>query len=145
MSKEGIIIHCSDSEFGSSIEIDRWHRERSWNNIGYNFVICNGQIENNNYLHCMDGAIERGRDIDNSGAHAKGYNHYIGICLIGKTEFSDAQSKSLQRLIAELKEIHNIEDKNILGHYEVSSKTCPNFNVEHFINYNKILDLDNAV
>jgi hypothetical protein len=30
-----IIIHCSDSEFGNVIQIDRWHRERGWKGIGY--------------------------------------------------------------------------------------------------------------
>lgn len=133
MKKDGIIIHCSDSAFGSATEIDEWHRNKGWDNIGYNFVICNGQIENNKYLVSMDGAIERGRDIDKQGAHARGFNNYIGICLIGVDKFTVKQYKSLKILILELKEVYNINIKNIIGHYKVSSKSCPNFNVEDFI------------
>lgn len=134
MSKKGIIIHCSDSTFGSSIEIDRWHRQRGWNNVGYHFVICNGQVENNTFLECMDGMIERGRDIDKSGAHATGYNSsHIGICLIGINEFTGKQFDSLAKLIKELTSRYNITKENIIAHYNVSSKTCPNFNVERFL------------
>ena len=132
MSKKGIVIHCSDSSFGSSIEIDKWHRERGWDNIGYNFVICNGKVENNNYMHCMDGSIERGRDIDKSGAHAKGYNNYIGICLIGIDTFTQAQYEALETLIMELMEKYDIKSEKIIGHYAISTKTCPNFDVEAF-------------
>lgn len=131
--KKGIVIHCSASEFGSSIEIDKWHRQNGWKNVGYNFVICNGQVENNNYLDCMNGAIERGRDIDKSGAHAKRYNDYIGICLIGNKIFSLQQFESLRLLVVELVGKYNITPENIIGHYEVSDKTCPNFDVRHFI------------
>lgn len=136
--KPGIILHCSDSTFGSSIEIDRWHREKDWDNVGYNFVICNGKVENNTYLACMDGSIERGRDIDKSGAHARGYNDYIGICLIGIDEFTPKQFESLDILILELKEIYGISTDNIIGHYKVSTKTCPNFDVEEFIKQRKL-------
>ena len=130
--KRGIIIHCSDSAFGSSIEIDRWHRERGWDNIGYTFVICNGKITNNQYLDCMDGSIERGRDIDKNGAHARGYNDYIGVCLIGINNFTEKQFNSLRVLLKELINKYNINIDNIIGHYDVSAKTCPNFNVEEF-------------
>lgn len=133
MSKKGIVIHCSDSSFGSSIEIDKWHREKGWNNVGYNFVICNGKIENNHYLDCMDGSIERGRDIDKSGAHAKGYNSHIGICLIGKSDFTAKQMDSLVTLILELVEDYGIDPSDILGHYEISPKTCPNFDVRQLV------------
>jgi len=134
MNKKGIIIHCSDSSFGSSIEIDKWHRERGWKNIGYHFVICNGQIENNTYLECMDGSLERGRDIDKSGAHASGYNSsHIGICLIGINEFTNKQFDTLAKLIKELTSRYNITKENILGHYDVSNKTCPNFDVKRFL------------
>lgn len=131
--KKGIVVHCSDSSFGSSIEIDRWHRENGWDNVGYHFVICNGNVENNTYLECMNGAIERGRDIDKSGAHTRGYNHHIGICLVGIDKFTHQQFASLRVLILELKRKYNIEFKDILGHNMVSSKTCPNFDMVAYI------------
>lgn len=133
MNKYGVVIHCSDSTFGSSIEIDKWHRENGWKDIGYHFVICNGQVENNNYLACMDGAIERGRDLDEAGAHAQGCNStHIGICLIGVNKFTDKQFNSLAVLLKELKAQYGIKDENIIGHYAVSPKTCPNFSVEEY-------------
>jgi len=81
----------------------------------------------------MNGTIERGRDIDKSGAHARGYNNYIGICLIGKTEFTVNQFEALKTLIVELCDKYTISYTNIIGHYEVSPKTCPNFDVKKFI------------
>lgn len=132
--KPGIVIHCSASSFGSSILIDNWHRARGWSNVGYHFVICNGQVENNTYIDCMDGSIERGRDIDKSGAHAKGCNSYVGICLIGVDEFTEKQFLSLATLVKELVEKYNIPLDKIIGHYQVSSKSCPNFDVPWFIN-----------
>jgi hypothetical protein len=130
--KKGIIIHCSDSEFGSSITIDGWHRKRGWDNIGYHFVICNGFVDNNLFLSCMDGAIERGRDIDKNGAHARGYNEtYIGICLIGVKDFTPKQFDSLKILVSQLQELYDIDNDNIMGHYEVNeNKTCPNIDME---------------
>jgi len=122
--KKGIIIHCSDSPHGRGTdaeEIHRWHTSppRNWDGIGYHFVITE------------DGAIENGRPIYWTGAHAKGYNHYIGICLIGVDEFTKEQFDALAELIETLDEVIDIEE--ILGHYDVSSKTCPNFNVVDFM------------
>ncbi len=130
--KKGIVIHCSDSEFGSSILIDQWHREKGWDNVGYNFVILNGHIENNHYLSCMDGSIERGRDIDKNGAHAKGYNDYVGICLIGIKHFTPKQFIALKVLISELMIEFSIKAENVIGHYECAdtTKLCPNFDVD---------------
>ena len=80
MNKKGIVIHCSDSEFGCSNIIRDWHvDERGFDNVGYHFVITNGHVSNSDYMKCIDGSIERGRDIDKSGAHAKGYNNYIDV------------------------------------------------------------------
>lgn len=127
----GIAIHCSDSEFGSSILIDQWHREKGWDNVGYHFVIPNGQIENDHYLECMDGTIERGRDIHKSGAHVQGYNDEIGICLIGVKHFTPRQFIALKRLISELMIEFGIKKERVKGHYEYLgvTKLCPNFDV----------------
>lgn len=116
--REGIIIHCSDSPQGRGDDastIDRWHKERGWTGIGYHYVILE------------DGLIQEGRPLGTKGAHARGYNNYIGICLIGVDAFTDAQFTSLALLCKAL----DVED--IKGHYDVSTtKTCPNFDVELF-------------
>lgn len=134
-SYEGIVIHCSDSKFGNAQLIESWHKQNGWETIGYHFTILNGQFENDSYLACLDGTIEAGRDIDKAGAHAKGYNHWIGICLIGVKDFTPKQFQSLSVLIKELKSKFKIDNKNIIGHYQCKDnggKTCPNFNVDRF-------------
>ena len=115
----GIIIHCSDSPQGrgdDAATIDRWHRERGFDSIGYHYVI----LEN--------GTVEEGRPLGTHGAHALGYNHYVGICLIGKGDFTEEQFNSLEQLIR----MFDVESKRILGHYDVSHKPCPRFDVEAF-------------
>lgn len=122
-----IVVHCSDSNFGSSILINEWHLERGWNEVGYHFVICNGKVENNNYWDAMDGAIERGRDIDISGAHVRGNNKgSIGVCLVGTDSYTEKQILSLKILLSELMLKYNLKKNDIFGHRELDSgKSCP--------------------
>ncbi|WP_321312778.1 N-acetylmuramoyl-L-alanine amidase [Halarcobacter sp.] len=138
-SYKGVVVHCSDSSFGNAQLIESWHKQRGWQTIGYHLVILNGQIENNTYLEFMDGQIEAGRDWDIAGAHAKGFNDHLGICLIGVDSFTTNQFKMLTKVLKSLMEKYNWSLKNILFHYEVSSKTCPNFNKNWFFeNYMKV-------
>ena len=61
---DSIIIHCLATKVGqdfTAADIDRWHRERGFNGIGYHYVVC------------LDGRLERGRDISLAGAHCKGW------------------------------------------------------------------------
>ena len=40
---DSIIIHCSATKVGqdfTAADIDRWHRERGFNGIGYHYVVC---------------------------------------------------------------------------------------------------------
>lgn len=124
MSREnGIVIHCSDSPQGRSDNaeiIHTWHKDRGFDGIGYHYVILE------------DGTIENGRPEYWSGAHAKGYNHYFGICLIGVDSFTQAQFDSLERKVRELRIVYGIPAFNVIGHYQVSTKTCPNFDVNEF-------------
>lgn len=120
---KGIIVHCSDSPQGrgdNAATIDRWHKERGWSGIGYHYVILE------------DGAVEAGRPLGKSGAHARGYNDYVGICLIGKDVFTDEQFNSLETLC------RGFDTNNIIGHYKVSAKTCPNFDVEQFVEQRRL-------
>lgn len=120
MATLGVVIHCSDSPQGRGDDastIDRWHRERGFDCIGYHYVILE------------DGTIQPGRPHGAMGAHAKGYNHYTGICLIGIDSFTPQQFNSLEVLIGNF----DVPLDRVLGHYEVSdTKTCPNFDVEAF-------------
>jgi len=117
-----IIVHCAytpaDMDIGVA-EIERWHKDRGWNQVGYHYVIR------------RDGTVERGRDEGVQGAHVRGHNHdSIGVCLVGgKPEFNFtwAQLTALRNLVYELQDRHpNI---TIHGHNEFdASKTCPTFN-----------------
>lgn len=85
------IIHCSESRYGNASLITKWHLQRGWKTIGYHYVILNGQLSKECYNIHWDGWIETGRPLDDDqyiepfevGAHVKGYNRSVGICLIG--------------------------------------------------------------
>jgi hypothetical protein len=146
-----IIIHCSDSEFGSASEIRRWHLANGWKDIGYHFVILNGMVmpttknQTSLYLPLLDGSVEVGRRLDGdtfitdneAGAHALGYNtKSIGICLIGVNSFTPSQFMQLAKLLQTLTNLYGLPFSltTIKGHYEVTpNRTCPNFNVPLFI------------
>ncbi len=87
---DSIIVHCSDSACGDREVIDKWHRERGWNEIGYHFVITNGHlVSGSKYNPDHDGDIQVGRPVGKIGSHCKGHNaNSIGICLIGKHHFT---------------------------------------------------------
>lgn len=131
----GIVIHCSDSEFGTVELIDKWHRERGFTKIGYHYLITNGvPTKGANVNVAEDGRVHVGRSLSSFGAHAVGYNDtHIGICLIGKDKFSDRQFESLSVLLPSLVGEYRIAWDNVIGHNECTSakgKTCPNFDVQ---------------
>ena len=122
------IIHCSatnpEQDFDAS-DIDRWHKARGWSGIGYHYVVK------------LDGTLERGRDINKTGAHAFGYNKKsIGICYIGGVDMegkpadtrTDEQKRTLKKLIGMISGY--FPKATIHGHSEFSKKACPSFNVK---------------
>jgi len=127
---EKVIIHCSDTpesmDVGADI-IDRWHRDRGWDEIGYHFVIK------------RDGTVEPGRSFMKAGAHTKGENeNSLGVCLIGgrggRFDYTVQQFESLKLLTNSIKTIFGPVE--IAGHNEYSEKTCPNFNVKQWFGNN---------
>lgn len=129
-----IIVHCSDSDWGDAQVIDKWHKANGWRGIGYHYVIMNGRRTPHYEEEIYDGILEDGREIKDPGAHAVGYNsNSIGICLIGRAEFTTAQLHSLLILLVKLIDTYEIKIDNILGHYETENangKTCPNFDMK---------------
>lgn len=140
---QNIIIHCSDSLHGCAREIRRWHMEKGWRDIGYHYVIGNGQPIKTMRLEILDGMIECGRYLDEDltingeeqGAHALGYNSSsLGICLIGRNQFTSLQMIRLFKLCEELIQLYDLKTSGVLGHYETASghaqgKTCPNLDM----------------
>ena len=121
-----IIIHCSATREGvyyDEVDIDRWHRNLGWKEIGYHYVVL------------LNGQIERGRAEKDYGAHCYGHNeNSIGICYIGgldnKLEAKDTrtplQKIALITLLKKLKE--DYPEAKILGHRDTGAqKECPCF------------------
>ena len=123
-----IIIHCAATKDGAKFtaeDIDRWHKQRGFDRIGYHYVID------------LDGTIEPGRDLDCIGAHCKGHNvNSIGICYIGgvdanlkpKDTRTPEQKSSLLLLLKFLRA--KFPDAKIYGHRDFSDKACPSFDAK---------------
>ena len=142
---DSIIVHCSATKAGqdfTATDIDRWHRERGFNGIGYHYVIR------------LDGKLEKGRDVALPGAHCKGWNEQsIAICYIGGLDGNgrpadtrtNAQKRVLYQIIMDLQREYNI--LQVLGHRDTSPdlngdgviepyeyvKGCPCFDVKEFL------------
>lgn len=122
-----IIIHCSATKEGrpySVNDIDKWHRERGFDCIGYHYII---------YL---DGTVRAGRSEARMGAHCLGKNAgSIGICYIGgldsegrpKDTRTPEQKEALINLLRGLKAKY--PNATIHGHREFANKDCPCFEV----------------
>ena len=148
MSKDKIkfiVIHCSDSNWGSANEIDHWHKARGWKGIGYSYVISNCYPTYHNYINGIphiksDGKVVAGREEGAELAHAKGFNfNSIAICLIGRKVFSTAQLRSLKIKVKKLQYDYGYKLK-VIGHNETDSgiaqgKTCPNLNMVYLRQY----------
>lgn len=145
---DAIVIHCSATRAGQDVhaaDIDKWHKERGFAMIGYNYIVD------------LDGTIEVGRPLTRDGAHCNTsglsgspYNkHSIGICYIGGLDSrgkpadtrTPAQKIALEKLVHELMDKYPI--KEVIGHRDASPdkngdgkitsnewiKMCPCFDV----------------
>lgn len=120
-----IIVHCSATPEGRNVavaDIDRWHRERGFDGIGYHYVVY------------IDGSVHEGRPLEKVGAHCKGHNaHSIGICYVGGVDIFDkpkdtrtlAQKDALVNLLMRLK--RRFPKAVIRGHRDFAAKACPSF------------------
>lgn len=120
-----IIVHCSATPEGRNVavaDIDRWHRERGVDGIGYHYVVY------------IDGSVHEGRPLNKVGAHCKGHNiHSIGICYIGGVDLNGkpkdtrtlAQKDALVNLLMRLK--RRFPKAVIRGHRDFAAKACPSF------------------
>lgn len=121
-----LVVHCSDTDDNcniKAIDIHQMHLGFGWDGIGYHKVIL------------RSGEIENGRPEYWIGAHVKGKNDVsLGVCLIGRNNFTKKQFISLERILKKWKHKHPYAD--IVGHHNTgnTNKTCPNFDV---INWSK--------
>src|SRR6266478_7775331 len=139
----GIVIHHSSVIPGSSIaerlplnlpSWDKFHRKRGFGafywghtyHIGYHYVIF------------PDGTVRQGRPEHCVGAHAKGFNSYLGIVLIGDFSIKDnrkgdkapleptaEQMHSLTLLCQRLRRRYDIPVSRIVRHSDIGRTECP--------------------
>ena len=123
-----IVLHTTYTPEGREHDVEdirAWHKAKGWSDIGYHYLIK------------IDGTIEAGRPLDKIGAHAKGHNQgSIGICYVGgmsadhrsplDTRTSN-QKQAMQQLVSAMNVVFG--GVKVLGHNEISSKSCPCFDV----------------
>jgi hypothetical protein len=117
-----LIIHCSatpNGRYHNAEDIHRWHLENGWDGIGYHWVIT------------TKGELQAGRPEYWKGSHAKGHNNAIGVCMIGADEFSDKQWEILTNLVLKKKIEYPL--LKVIGHNEISNKSCPGFDVQWWL------------
>ena len=112
-----IILHHSAAEAGN-VEIFRHDHmtnpAKMWDDVGYHYVITNGNGG-------PDGLIQKGRNERKQGAHAKrgGRNiNSLGICLVGRDNFTERQKIATVILVANLCLKYDIEpsERTIQAH-----------------------------
>ena len=121
-----IIVHSTATPKGMNAtanDINRWHRQRGFDEIGYHFVIL------------RSGEIQAGRAIEKVGEHCKGHNSdTIGVAYVGglneNKQSADtrtgAQKISLNVLLGNLvKQYPTI--RKISGHRDYCNTACPSF------------------
>lgn len=120
-----IIVHCTATPAGRQVsvaDVDRWHRQRGFNGIGYH------------YLVGLDGIVEKGRPVEVAGAHCMGHNMAsIGVAYVGGLDAqgrpadtrTPEQRLALRELIAALRK--RFPQARVHGHRDFAAKACPCF------------------
>ncbi|MCG8470536.1 MAG: N-acetylmuramoyl-L-alanine amidase [Desulfobacterales bacterium] len=116
-----LVVHCADTPDHRDVtaaDIHGWHQKRGWDGIGYHAFIR------------RDGTIEAGRPVYWTGAHVRGHNsHSLGVCLAGRTHFTEAQRHSLEQVLWAWKKTY--PEAQVCGHNDLDpKKSCPNFNAK---------------
>lgn len=141
ITPSGIILHHSavpvpaDGTTPDVSSLDEIHRRRGYGvfywgrvyHVGYHYIIL------------PDGTVQTGRPEHCRGAHATGYNSYIGVCLIGNYSTEDnptgahgpreptaAQMRALVELTSQLRARYGIAFDQVVRHHDVNPSTeCP--------------------
>jgi hypothetical protein len=121
---KGIYIHHSATRDTDSVSYDaikRYHTETmNWDDIGYDYLI--------EYVQGVP-MVFTGRGLQYMGAHTRGYNDHIGICVVGNYDekhLEEDKAAVLIRLLASLLILYpNLNVVDIDYHRQVANKTCP--------------------
>lgn len=132
---QAIVIHHSGTAAGTVGDIARQHAAWGLPSLGYHFVIGNGNGEPDGVL--LTGprwtAQEPGAHVADRAAgatpDAAWFNrHSIGICLVGngeRREFTDAQLKTLARVVEDLQAACGIPDSAVFLHSDLAPVASP--------------------
>jgi N-acetylmuramoyl-L-alanine amidase len=136
----GIVIHHTAIIPGenalprSEDDVDKYHQKR-----GYE-ITCFGHVYHAAYHYIIlpNGRVQAGRPERCEGAHAVGYNSYLGISVVGDfssednptgekgpSKPSEQQLDSLVQLCRRLRDRYNIPLQHIVRHSDISSTRCP--------------------
>jgi N-acetylmuramoyl-L-alanine amidase len=136
----GIIIHHSavlpsDGAVPPNLQaVDQYHRQ-----LGME-TVCGGQIFHVAYHYVIlpNGQIRQGRPEHCQGAHAQGYNTFLGISVFGDFSSKDnpkgkkgprgptaKQLRSLRALCSRLRAQYNIPLSRVVRHRDVAQTQCP--------------------
>jgi hypothetical protein len=168
-----LVVHCSATPSGQWLGgkpasagyrgaadvIDGWHKARGFQRGGGARAAFNWRLAHIGYHYVvdLDGAVSFGRQVNEVGAHAAGFNHdTVGICMVGGAErqarYTAAQWQALAMLVRELcgglgipaaPALNARTDAGVCGHRDLSPdadgdghveptewlKTCPGFDV----------------
>ena len=121
MRPDLIVIHDADTPNGSYrydiADIDSWHGERGFMRQRAFYERARPNLRHFGYHALVDpgGKVHKGRETDEKGAHATGVNgHSLGVCLLGRDEFTLDAWMALNRLLRFWSQEFNVKD--IVGH-----------------------------
>jgi len=115
-------------------DVDEYHRERGFE------IRCAGHVYHvaYHYLIMPNGAVKAGRPERCEGAHATGYNSYLGISVVGDfssednptgtkgpTKPTSQQISSLIKLCRRIRRRYDIPVKHIVRHSDIANTQCP--------------------
>jgi len=130
-----IVVHSTATPEGKDYtvnDIRKMHKAKGYSDIGYHYVIY------------RDGTLHEGRNVNISGAHARGFNATsIGIVYVGGTSATEKdkngnpkakdtrtaeQKATLLRLLKDLRKMY--PQAQIVGHRDLNATACPSFDAK---------------
>src|SRR5213076_2584757 len=132
----GIVIHHTavlpraTAPPANTGEVDRYHESRGFE------IVCEGRVYHvaYHYLILPDGLVQAGRPERCEGAHARGYNSYLGISVVGDFSSRDhskpnntpekpsaKQFEALVELCRMLRQKYNIPLQHVVRHSDIAS------------------------
>jgi hypothetical protein len=142
----GIVLHDSDSPaswHGVKLNAARLEDIHAREHPGWATACSNGKVYHIGYHYVIltDGTVENGRPDTCLGMHARTYNDWIGICLIGAFQTNRhwwprrptaAQIKSLVVLCERLMSKYHIPPELVKRHRDINNTYCPGDRFPYF-------------